>query len=452
MDSTDSTSTDVAAVAATLAVVATLVVGASGAVVDGAALATNLDGTGDAVGHDTDVDCIERAAAILPDDDEQEDEEAEDGEDEEEEEDEDGEDEEEEEEEDEEEEEEEDEEEDEDEEEEEDDEGDEKATVTTDDDCEESELTTTVSEPEPPATRTMEETTAQTTQTTEPPTATTEPRTEPTETSGETPQDPVETTGVTLDVPSGSIGTSTTASGEASFDVTDAWLPVSSVQSGSAVFVVGTVENRGDGAGEFTAELVVDGEVRETQAVSLAAGEFETVRFRVVLSEADTYDVAVNDERAGSLSVTEAAASTARTDAIAVTEASVRADWVKSGHETVVTAVVRNDADRAVTHTVSVTVDGAVVARQTVELDPGERRSVEVPFEAVGGAVAVDDVPAGELEVSDRYGTVAETSAAGNDDGGPDVDPDGFRFAIVLVGAVGLAFAAGIAVVGRRND
>jgi len=214
------------------------------------------------------------------------------------------------------------------------------------------------------------------------------------------------------------------------------------------------VENRGDEAGEFTAELVVDGESQKTKSVSVAAGESKTVRFRLVPSEPGTYDVVVNTVRAGSLTVIEESESTSttRSDAVTVTEPSVRADWVKSGYEAAVTAVVRNDADRKVTHTVSVTVDGAVVARETVELDPGERTRIEVPFEAVAGAVAVDGVPAGELKVSDRYGSIAGTRADGSDGSGLDVEPDGFRAAIALLATVGVAFAAGIAIVGRRGN
>jgi hypothetical protein len=117
-----------------------------------------------------------------------------------------------------------------------------------------------------------------------------------------------------------------------------------------------------------------------------------------------------------------------------------------------VTAAVRNDADRTVTHTLSVTVDGAVVARETVELDSGERTKVEVPFEAVEGAVAVDGVPAGELAVSEGYGIGAETNADGGDGGGDDLDPGGFGFAVALVTAVGVALVVGVTAVGRQEN
>ena len=73
MGSIDSASTNVVAVVATLAVVATVVAGASGAVVNDTAATSSLDGTDNAVGHDTDGDCIELDAATLPDDEEDED-------------------------------------------------------------------------------------------------------------------------------------------------------------------------------------------------------------------------------------------------------------------------------------------------------------------------------------------------------------------------------------------
>jgi len=222
---------------------------------------------------------------------------------------------------------------------------------------------------------------------------------------------------------------------------------VSSVRTGTDVFVSAQVRNRGDGPGTFETELVVDGEVRATHVVTLAPGERTTVRFRLSVAEPGSHDVAVNHADAGALTVV--AADRARNvgpGPLDISSPSLRADWVKSGHETAVTAVVRNPTQNPVNRTVRVTVDGAVVARHSVWLAPGEETRITVPFEAVSGTVAVDGVPAGELSVSESLGGVDATAHVA-DEGGDG----GFGVGVALVGTVGLALLAGVAVATRRE-
>ncbi|NHN41046.1 hypothetical protein G9C85_05265 [Halorubellus sp. JP-L1] len=369
-----------------------------------------------------------------------------------------------------------------------------------DDECEDER--TTVPEP----TETMVPTTAERTETTAPttaePTETTAPTTaEPTETTAPTTAEPTETaappttaeptetaappttaepTESTTRPPSTEPRTtaaSTTASADSSGgeEDSDAWegvtvpdtvgVPVTTTDAPQAVFYVrnartsmsavrpsetllvsATVANRGDGAGEFAATLVVDGTVRRTHEVSLAAGERTTVRFRLSLSDLGPHAVAVNSHRAGTVSV-EAAdrATSAESGPVSVSAATVRADWVQAGRETAVSAEVSNPTDRVVRRAVAVTVDGAVVARRTVVLAPGERTRVVVPFEAVEGDVAVDGVPAGRLSVSAALGAEArgDPPAEQRDDGGSG---GAFPVWAALVATVELALVSAIVV------
>lgn len=205
------------------------------------------------------------------------------------------------------------------------------------------------------------------------------------------------------------------------------------------MFVLADVVNRGDARGSIDTTLKVDGAVESTHRVTLAPGERTTVRFRLSLSSTGTHGVSVNNDRAGWLSVVEGDRRAAvNAGPLRVASADLRSDWVKRGHDTAVTAVVTNPLDRVVNHTVTVTVDGAVVARHAVELEPGERQRVVVPFDAVAGEVSVDGATAGELAVSDHLG-------GGREDEPVAPSRDG-SFWIALVATTELVFVAAVVV------
>ena len=95
------------------------------------------------------------------------------------------------------------------------------------------------------------------------------------------------------------------ATTEADFEVTEASLSDEQIAEGESVDVTATVENRGEGSGTFTAELRVDGDVVQTEDVTVGAGESEQVTFTETFDTAGTYDVDVSGTFAGSLEVTE---------------------------------------------------------------------------------------------------------------------------------------------------
>jgi PGF-pre-PGF domain-containing protein len=87
--------------------------------------------------------------------------------------------------------------------------------------------------------------------------------------------------------------------------VTNAELGQSSVTVGETVTVTAEVSNDGSGEGTYTTEFVVDGEVVKRQDVTVSAGETETVTFEYTPSETGEYSVAISDESAGILTVTD---------------------------------------------------------------------------------------------------------------------------------------------------
>jgi PGF-pre-PGF domain-containing protein len=86
--------------------------------------------------------------------------------------------------------------------------------------------------------------------------------------------------------------------------VTDASLSATDIQVGESVDVQAVLENTGNETGTFTAELVIDGEVVDSQKISVDAGETQTVTFTPTFDEAASFTIAVNDVSAGTLQVT----------------------------------------------------------------------------------------------------------------------------------------------------
>jgi hypothetical protein len=116
-------------------------------------------------------------------------------------------------------------------------------------------------------------------------------------------------------------------------------------------------------------------------------------------------------------------------------------DWVQAGRPTSVVATVANRGDSLGFKTLNVTVDGAQVAEQTVVVQPGERRSVLVEFEATPGTVAVDGTTVGQLTVSERYGVGEDGQISTGD------TTAGFGAPLQLGSVVALLALAGVGVV-----
>lgn len=91
---------------------------------------------------------------------------------------------------------------------------------------------------------------------------------------------------------------------KANIQVTDATLSATEVQVGDTVEVTAVIENKGSAAGEFTAELDIDGTTVASQTVELGAGEQTTITFTTSFEEAEDYTVSVSGTVAGTVSVT----------------------------------------------------------------------------------------------------------------------------------------------------
>jgi len=109
-----------------------------------------------------------------------------------------------------------------------------------------------------------------------------------------------------LSVGDGGLGTVAVAEPESpspSFAVTNATLGATEADVGEPVPVTATVANDGEADGTFTAELVVDGTVVDTQRVTVPAGETRTVTFERSFRVERDAGIGVSGSPAGTVTV-----------------------------------------------------------------------------------------------------------------------------------------------------
>ncbi|EMA63074.1 CARDB domain-containing protein [Halorubrum lipolyticum] len=202
----------------------------------------------------------------------------------------------------------------------------------------------------------------------------------------------------------------------ANVSVTDAELSPTRIDPGETTTVTATVVNDGGSAGEFTADLTVDGTTEESETGTLGADEKTTVEFTPSFEEAGAYDIAVNAESAGTLTVSEPAS-------FEVSNAQLADDTILAGDDAVVSADVTNVGEAEGTFTAEFRATGPDGTTQTIDtrsvtLAGGESQSVELSG-AVDQAgdydVQVNETDAGTLTV-ESPANVSVTDAELEDD------------------------------------
>jgi len=214
-------------------------------------------------------------------------------------------------------------------------------------------------------------------------------------------------------------GLTVTQSQSAEFSVTDAELSETSVDPGQSVTITATVENTGNEAGTFTAELEEGGDVISTTDVDVAPGETTTVEFVESFETTGTYDLAVNGVNAGALDVTES--SSAEFD---VAELTLSETEVPAREPVTVTAEIANTGDAGGTYSAELVIDGTFVESQSVDIDAGETATVTFTrsFDAEGDyTIGVVDGPTQGLTVTQPQ--PAEFSVTSTDVSETDITP-----------------------------
>lgn len=92
---------------------------------------------------------------------------------------------------------------------------------------------------------------------------------------------------------------------EPEFSVEETSLGTTQVESGQRLVLEAVVRNNGSVAGDYDGAMVVNGERVNETTVSIPAESERTVRLSHDVGDAGTYDIALNDEDAGSIVITE---------------------------------------------------------------------------------------------------------------------------------------------------
>ncbi|MFA9427850.1 CARDB domain-containing protein [Natronorubrum sp. A-ect3] len=195
------------------------------------------------------------------------------------------------------------------------------------------------------------------------------------------------------------------------FALSDVSVSDTKIMTGDSVDITGTITEEAGNSGLFVAELIIDGEVVDTQNVVMAGNAKETVTFTHTFDEAGEYEVAINDVSAGTVSVHDSLE--AQFD---VTDASLSEDEIDVGDSVDVTGTIENTGEKAGTVTAQLTVDGSVVAEQDVTVAPGESETVtftETFDESGEFEIAVSGTSAGTLTVTDPEDVETDDSIPG---------------------------------------
>ncbi|HOK72486.1 MAG TPA: DUF3344 domain-containing protein [Methanothermobacter sp.] len=129
-----------------------------------------------------------------------------------------------------------------------------------------------------------------------------------------------------------------------------------------------TLTNTGDVAGDYTAELKIDGIVVANQTVTVGAGETKTVTFTRTL-EAGTYNITIDDLTPVTVTVLRPANITAGNLTVTPTSGVAPLNVTAS-------CTLTNTGDVAGDYTAELKIDGIVVANQTVTVGAGETKTV----------------------------------------------------------------------------
>ncbi|MFC5135289.1 MULTISPECIES: CARDB domain-containing protein [Haloferacaceae] len=194
-------------------------------------------------------------------------------------------------------------------------------------------------------------------------------------------------------------GGTAAAGNTAEFEVGNVGLSDDAIDQGGTAKLSADVTNVGDAEGTFIAEFRVNGEVRDSEEVTLLGGDSTAVTLSAVFEESGKYDVQFTDADAGTLTVSEP--TVAEFD---VSNARFANETVLEGETATVSADVTNVGDAEGTFTAELEVGDSTNGgdRETVSVDPGETRTVDLgeTFEETGRyRIAVSGEPAGTLTV-----------------------------------------------------
>lgn len=181
-----------------------------------------------------------------------------------------------------------------------------------------------------------------------------------------------------------------------SMAVRDAAVDRTAIYTDETLKVTATVENAGDEAGTYHAELRMDDVIVETEAVEVDPGETESVTFTGSFSEPGEYEVSVNDVVADTVRVE------LPPPEFELVEASLAETTVAVGEEIEVRATVANVGGREGSLAVDLRANDRTVGTRELTIGADERESATIThaFEAPGRyEIELDGSPVGVVTV-----------------------------------------------------
>lgn len=184
------------------------------------------------------------------------------------------------------------------------------------------------------------------------------------------------------------------------FDILLSSVP-DSVTAGDTLTLAATVTNTGEEVGTQTLSFDAEGDRRASRAVTLSAGESESVTFEYETASADVPGVNLTVSSANATAATTVTVPEGPVFEVGLTSVPAA---VTVGGEMSAVATVTNVGDRAGTEPVTVSVGGEQVTETVVTLDPNKSDVVPVGYTSVA-----TDAPELAVTVSSAGATATET-------------------------------------------
>lgn len=191
------------------------------------------------------------------------------------------------------------------------------------------------------------------------------------------------------------------------FELVDAVISETTIAVGETVELQATIANVGGREGTFTARLQIDGRTVETEALTIAPDETESVLLTTELGERGRYELGLNGTPMDTVTVQRPA--TFEIDATGISETAVFV-----GEEIEVAVRIANVGEQAGTATAVLEDDGEPIATQEGAIAPGETATARfvISFDEPGRhPLSVGDEGIGTVYVRECETVLSETAS-----------------------------------------
>jgi len=185
---------------------------------------------------------------------------------------------------------------------------------------------------------------------------------------------------------------------EHNIEVTDATLNKKEIGTGSSAKVTAVGTNVGNTTESRTIELTADGNVHDSEEVTLGPGEEREIRLTSRFDNEGEYDIQIDNVPVGTLSVVDLGPAE-----FEVVNTSLSDSQMALGGSTTVTAEIENVGGETGSHNVTLHQNDDLIDQQEVTISPGDKQTVSFSFQSneLGEhTLRVNDKSAGSLAIT----------------------------------------------------